>query len=324
MLQDDIFKITTDQEFEKVALQVFGYQHEHCAPYKEFCDYLAKSPANVKQLKDIPFLPIELFRTHRVLSDQKTAATVFGSSGTTASATSKHHVASLEVYQQSFIKGFEAVYGAIEHLVVIGLLPSYLERNDSSLVYMVDRLIAMSGRSMSGFYLDDYVGLNKTLERLELAKQPFVLFGVTFALLDFIKDFPQQLRYGAVIETGGMKGMRKEMIRSELHEVLSKGFGLQTIHSEYGMTELLSQAYATAHGIFHCPPWMRVFTRELNDPLQLIEGKTGGISIIDLANLYSCSFIATQDLGKKISSHSFEILGRFDHSDLRGCNLMVL
>lgn len=324
MLQEDIFNITTDQEFELVALQVFKYQYSHCAVYREFCDYLAKTPASVKQLSDVPFLPIELFRSHRVLSDQKQPEVVFGSSGTTGSITSKHYVANLELYKQSFVKGFEAVYGTVSKLAVIGLLPSYLERDDSSLVFMVDRLIQASGHPLSGFYLDDYQGLDKTLRQLEQSQQPFVLFGVTFALLDFIESYPQQLHYGSVIETGGMKGMRKELIREELHALLSKGFGLQNIHSEYGMTELLSQAYSTAHGIFHCPPWMRVLTRELNDPLQLVKGKTGGVSIIDLANLYSCSFIATQDLGKQISAHSFEILGRFDHSDLRGCNLMVL
>ena len=324
MLQERIFSITTDNEFDHVALQVFNYQYEHCAVYREFCDHLAKSPSTVKEVLDIPFLPIELFRTHKVLSDQMTAQIVFGSSGTTAATTSKHLVANLELYHQSFLKGFEAIYGPVSKLAIIGLLPTYLERDNSSLVYMVDHLIKASEHPLSGFYLDDYTGLDNTLAQLENAKQPFVLFGVTYALLDFIDAYPQQLHYGSVIETGGMKGMRKELIRSELHAILAKGFGLQQIHSEYGMTELLSQGYSTAQGIFHCPPWMRVLTREINDPLQLVTGKTGGVSIIDLANLYSCSFIATQDLGKQISAHSFEILGRFDHSDLRGCNLMVL
>ena len=324
MLQEAIFKITTDSEFDRVALQVFEYQFKHCQPYRDFCQYLGKTPLNVTNVATIPFMPIELFRSHKVLSDAHTEQIIFGSSGTTATTTSKHFVANIELYKQSFVQGFEAIYGATKKLAVIGLLPSYLEREDSSLVFMVNHLIKESKHSLSGFYLDDNAKLNQTLAQLEAAAQPFVLFGVTFALLDFIEAFPQQLQHGAVIETGGMKGMRKELIREELHAILSKGFGLDDIHSEYGMTELLSQAYATSKGIFHTPPWMRVLTRELNDPLTYVSGKTGGVSIIDLANLYSCSFIATQDLGKKISPKSFEILGRFDHSDLRGCNLMVL
>jgi hypothetical protein len=324
MLQEAIFNITTDREFDSVALQVFAYQFEHCQPYREFCQHLAKSPDNVTKVAAIPFMPIQLFRTHKVLAHGHKEKIIFGSSGTTATTTSKHYVTNLDLYKQSFVKGFEAVYGPIKNLAIIGLLPSYLEREDSSLVFMVDHLIKESKHALSGFYLDDYAKLNQTLAQLEAAAQPFVLFGVTFALLDFIEAFPQQLMHGAIVETGGMKGMRKELIREQLHAVLSKGFGLEAIHSEYGMTELLSQAYATSQGIFHSPPWMRVLTRELNDPFCFIEGKTGGVSIIDLANLYSCSFIATQDLGKKISPKSFEILGRFDHSDLRGCNLMVL
>ncbi len=324
MLQEAIFNITTDSEFDSVAMQVFEYQFTHCLPYRTFCKHLSKTPSNVTTVTEIPFIPIELFRSHKVISDIETTQIVFGSSGTTNANTSKHYVANLDLYKESLVRCFEAVYGPTKNLAIIGLLPSYLDREDSSLVYMVDHLIKKSTHGLSGFYLDEYNRLNQTLQQLEAANQPFVLFGVTFALLDFIEAFPQQLNYGAIIETGGMKGMRKELIREELHMTLSKGFGLQNIHSEYGMTELLSQAYSTSKGIFHSPQWMRVYTRELNDPLQFVSGKTGGISIIDLANLYSCSFIATQDLGRQISSKSFEILGRFDHSDLRGCNLMVL
>ena len=320
-----IFSISTAEEFEAAALEVFKYQYEKNEVYNRFCRLLNRNLKQVKSIKEIPFLPIGFFKTHPVISSKKAVEITFTSSGTTGSQTSKHMVIDLEVYKKSFQKGFEHFYGSIEEYTVLALLPSYLEREGSSLIYMTQDFIERSKNPESGFYLNDFSALKEKLVRLDQKGQKILLIGVSFALLDLVEQHQFQLKNTIVMETGGMKGRRKEMIRKELHQRLSNGFGVENIHSEYGMTELLSQAYSTGNGLFECPPWMKVLIRDPEDALQLLpQGKTGGLNIIDLANVNSCSFIATQDLGKKTAVGKLEILGRFDNSDLRGCNLMVL
>lgn len=322
---NSIFNIKNEAEFETMALKVFKFQFENNRVYRSFCDLLYKHPSGVKTLKDIPFLPIDFFKTRDVICKNQTIETVFTSSGTTGSLTSKHHVSNLNIYKESFRKGFSKFYGNIKDYTILALLPSYLEREGSSLVYMVNALISQSKSPDSGFYLNNLSELKHKLIRLDTEGKKVLLIGVSFALLDLVEQEKFQLKNTIIMETGGMKGRRKELIRTELHNILMKGFGVNTIHSEYGMTELLSQAYSKGHGIFNCPPWMKVLTRDTEDPLTLLDyGKAGGINIIDLANINSCAFIATQDLGRVYSDNSFEIIGRFDNSDIRGCNLMVL
>ena len=320
----DIFAISSQKQFEKIALKVFRFQYENNLVYQEFCNFLNTDPHKVKSLQQIPFLPIQFFKSHEVVSNTNPIQETFTSSGTTGMITSKHLVTDVNLYEESYRKGFSEFYGNIEDYVVLALLPSYLEREGSSLIYMVKDLIALSNHPESGFYLHNHDELIAKLITLDETGQNVILIGVTFALLDLIEKQQFQLKHTIIMETGGMKGKRKEMIREELHEQLCKGFGVSAIHSEYGMTELLSQAYSLGDGIFNCVPWMKVLTRDTNDPLSLLEGeKTGGINVIDLANINSCSFIATQDLGKIHPDGSFEVLGRFDQSDVRGCNLMV-
>lgn len=319
-----IFNIQSKEDFKRLSLDVFKYQFEHNKVYRSFCDLLYKHPSSVTNIKDIPYLPIQFFKSHKVLSSINPIEATFTSSGTTGQITSKHYVTDLELYMQSFQKGFRHFYGDIQDYVVLALLPSYLEREGSSLIYMVNDMIAASKHPESGFYLNDLETLKNTLIHLESQGKKTLLIGVSFALLDFVESYQLQLNNTIIMETGGMKGRRKELIRSELHSILREGFGVDHIHSEYGMTELLSQAYSKGDGIFKTPPWMKVLTRDPEDALTIqSNGKTGGINIIDLANINSCSFIATQDLGKTYEDDSFEILGRFDNSDIRGCNLMV-
>jgi len=321
----DIFTISGQKQFEKMALKVFRFQHEHNAVYRAFCDYLNTNVGAVKSLRQIPFLPIQFFKSHNVVSNNNPAQETFTSSGTTGMITSRHLVTDITLYEESYRKAFSEFYGNIEDYVVLALLPSYLEREGSSLIYMVKDLIEMTNNSDSGFYLNQYDALIQKLIALDNAGQNVILIGVTYALLDLIEKHQFKLQNTIIMETGGMKGKRREMIREELHEQLCKGFGVTAIHSEYGMTELLSQAYSLGEGIFECPPWMQVLIRDTEDALTYLDdGKTGGINVIDLANINSCAFIATQDLGKKQPNNSFEVLGRFDHSDIRGCNLMVL
>jgi phenylacetate-coenzyme A ligase PaaK-like adenylate-forming protein len=320
----DIFFISTLEEFNKKALQVFEYQYKNNTVYGKFCDLLHRTPREVNCVEKIPFLPIALFKSHKVISSEASAEVIFSSSGTTSAHTSKHFVTDLKVYEESFRRGFKHFYNKVEDYTVLALLPSYLERKGSSLIYMVQDLIEKSNNPASGFYLHDLDALVQKLKDLEEKGQKTLLIGVSFALLDLVERYNLNLKHTIVMETGGMKGRRKEMIRTELHEVLKKGLGVQVIHSEYGMTELLSQAYALKNGIFECPPWMKILIREPEDAMSLLpEGKSGGINVIDLANINSCSFIATQDLGKNLGGGKTEILGRFDHSDIRGCNLMV-
>jgi phenylacetate-coenzyme A ligase PaaK-like adenylate-forming protein len=322
--QQQIFTIQTRQQFADAALQVFKYQAQSCEVYKQFISSLNTNVKEATQLADIPFLPIELFKNHEVVSSTDEAQITFTSSGTTGMVTSSHLITDVSWYEQSFRRAFELFYGDIKNYCVLALLPAYLERAGSSLVYMANDMINRSNHPDSGFYLYNHQDLHQQLLRQQAAGTPTLLIGVTFALLDFVERYPINFPDLFVMETGGMKGRRKEMIREELHDILGKGFGASAIHSEYGMTELLSQAYSKGNGIFNCPPWMRIQTRDTNDPITGIDyGKTGGINVIDLANINSCSFIATQDLGKVYPDHSFEILGRFDNSDIRGCNLLI-
>jgi phenylacetate-coenzyme A ligase PaaK-like adenylate-forming protein len=325
LLTQDIFNISSYKQFEKIALKVFRYQYENNAVYRAFCNHLNTDKQAVKSLEQIPFLPIQFFKSHDVVSSLDPIEATFTSSGTTGSITSKHLVTDLSLYEQSYRLAFSNFYGNIEDYVVLALLPSYLEREGSSLVYMVNDLIALSNNENSGFYLHNYDELITKLIALDLSGQNVILIGVTYALLDLIEKQKFQLNNTIIMETGGMKGKRKEMIREELHAILCDGFGVSSIHSEYGMTELLSQAYSLGNGFFECPAWMHILIRDTEDALTYVQdGKTGGVNVIDLANINSCSFIATQDLGKKHPNTSFEIVGRFDHSDIRGCNLMVI
>jgi phenylacetate-coenzyme A ligase PaaK-like adenylate-forming protein len=323
-LQDTIFSIKTESDFESNALEVFQFQFENNPVYRSYCDLMCVHPSDIKSTSHIPFLPIEFFKTKKVVSTTNNSQIVFTSSGTTGSQVSKHYVADLKLYEKSFTQTFEHFYGSIEDYVILGLLPSYLEREGSSLIYMVDYFIQKSKFNESGFYLNQLDELAEMLNTLDQSGKKVLLIGVSFALLDLAEKYQFSLKNTIVMETGGMKGRRKELIRTELHNQLKQGFGVSTIHSEYGMTELLSQAYSKDYGIFNCPPWMKVFTRDTEDPLSIIYNQTGGINIIDLANINSCSFIATQDLGKVNNDGSFEVLGRFDNSDIRGCNLLVL
>jgi luxE family acyl-protein synthetase len=309
---------------EETALQMFRFQYEHNEVYHRFCSLLGRTPANVVSLTDIPFLPIEFFKTEKIYCADTPPEITFTSSGTTGSQTSRHFVKELSIYTESYRKGFELFYGDIEKYAVLALLPSYLERTGSSLITMVDDLIKRSKNPFSGFYLNEYDLLAERLTSLDRSGQQVLLIGVSFALLDLVEKHSFSLKNTIVMETGGMKGRRKELVREELHATLCKGFGVEAIHSEYGMTELLSQAYSAGKGIYRCVPWMKVLVRDTNDALSYLPiGKTGGLNIIDLANKYSCSFIATQDLGKLHNDDTFEVLGRFDNSDIRGCNLMV-
>jgi len=317
----DIFDISTSNEFITMALEVFKYQYHNCAVYNSYCKHLKVEVNQVNSIGAIPFLPISMFKSHQVCVNSEVFEKEFTSSGTTGSVTSSHFVKDVSIYETSFMNGFEKFYGKIDDYIVLGLLPSYLERDGSSLIYMVDHLIKASNHKASGFFLNDYKTLIQTIDRFKNDKK-ILLIGVSYALLDLAEDFMPDLSNCIVMETGGMKGKRKEMLKTELHAILKKGLNVNTIHSEYGMTELLSQAYAIEEGKFKTPPWMAVYTREYNDPFTFTTLKTGGLNIIDLANVYSCSFIATQDLGKKHSDY-FEVLGRFDNSDIRGCNLLV-
>ncbi|GAA4105087.1 acyl transferase [Mucilaginibacter panaciglaebae] len=322
--KQQVFSINSRAAFADTALQVFRHQAQQCAIYADFIAGLGIDAQTITTVEQIPFLPIEFFKGHHILSSEDEVQVTFTSSGTTGMITSSHYITDISWYEESFRKAFELFYGDIKGYTVLALLPSYLERQGSSLIYMAQDLITQSENPDSGFYLYNYDELAAKLAKQQKAGKPTLLIGVTFALLDFVEqykiNFPQLL----VMETGGMKGRRKEMIRQELHEALCKGFGVKAIHSEYGMTELLSQAYSKGEGIFACPPWMKVITRDTNDPLSLVtDGKAGGINVIDLANINSCSFIATKDLGKIYADDSFEVLGRFDNADVRGCNLLI-
>ncbi|MEX1189440.1 MAG: acyl transferase [Bacteroidia bacterium] len=323
-LRERIFLPHTQEEFINLSLEMFRFQSEANKVYASWLKALGCDPKQVKHLAEIPFLPIEFFKTHKVRSGILSCDNAFNSSGTTGLTTSTHYVLDISVYIESLLEGFRRVYGAPSDYIIIGLLPSYLERNDSSLVYMVNELMKCSGQVEKHFYLNDYVSLKKKLDQFSLEKKKVWLIGVSFALLEFAELKPATWEELIVIETGGMKGRRKEIIREELHSLIRESWQVNNIHSEYGMTELLSQAWLNKESRFNPPPWMQIRIRDANDPFHELEfGKAGGINIIDLANIDSCSFISTSDLGKKYEDGSFEVLGRFDNSDLRGCNLLA-
>ena len=325
VLEDRVFSLHTEAEFNCLALDIYAYQFAKNPVYRSFCETLKGRAFNPTEPSEIPYLPIRFFKSHQVYSGNQAVERVFESSGTGDTLRSKHYVHSEALYRRSFMKGFKSIYGRPSEYVILALLPSYLERQNASLVYMADALIQASGHPKSGFYLDDLSRLAELLQELNTKEKQVLLFGVSFALLDLAERYPMPLPLTTLIETGGMKGRRREWIRQELHAYLRDRFPGVTIHSEYGMTELLSQAYSQEAGRFVAPSWMKIEIREVEDPLSnCVSERTGGVNIMDLANLYSCSFIATDDLGRKYEDGSFEILGRFDHSDIRGCNLMVL
>ena len=328
MFTTDFFKkkifTLENKNFEAAALELFRYQSTANLIYAQYLQNLSVDIESITTIENIPFLPIELFKKHKILSGKGKIERTFSSSGTTGIQTSQHHLLDLQLYEQSFLKGFEVFYGNPQNYCILALLPAYLERQGSSLVYMAHHLIKRSQHPKSGFYLHNYGSLADTILQLEKNKQPTILLGVSFALWDLAEQYPIPLKHTILMETGGMKGRRKEVIREELHGIYQKAFQVQNIHSEYGMTELLSQAYSKGNGIFRCPPWMRILTREVIDPFQALPPKrTGLLNIIDLANIHSCAFLATSDLGKYFEDSSFEVLGRMDNSDNRGCNLLI-
>lgn len=324
MLEEKVFSITNTEQFEEVALEVFRYQVQNNHVYREYLELLKFDVNKVTHTCLIPFLPIQLFKTKKIHSAGRTPVLTFTSSGTTGAEISTHLIVNPVLYEKSFLTSFRMFYGNPEDYCILALLPSYLERQGSSLVYMVDRLIKKSNHSDGGFYLNEYKKLTETLNKLESQGQKVLLIGVTFALADLAEQCRMSLRNTVIMETGGMKGRRKEMIREELHSLLCNAFGVEAIHSEYGMTELLSQAYSKGKGIFKCPSWMKVSIRDPYDPFsQLPVGRNGAINVIDLANIYSCSFIQTDDLGRIYPDGSFEVLGRLEGSQIRGCNLLI-
>ena len=318
-----IFNISDDLDFKKHCLKIFNFQYNNNVVYREFCNLIYKNPAKINEVNEIPFLPISFFKTKKILSTNNYEK-VFYSSGTSQKIRSKHYISRIDLYEKSFLTNFIHNYGKPEEYNIIGLLPNYLENSNSSLIYMVEKLIKFSKSNNSGFYMRDFDKLSEKLIKLEKKKEKTILIGVSYALLDLISYKKFKLKNTIVMETGGMKGQRKEMVKSELHEKLKIGFGVSKIHSEYGMTELLSQAYSKCEGIFESPPWMKVVIRDINDAQNLNFNKTSGaINIIDLANINSCSFIATDDMGRYIDNSKFEVVGRIDNSDIRGCNLLI-
>ena len=316
-----IFNCTNDATFEKLALEIFDFQMENNLTYAAYAALILRGK-NPENINEIPFLPVEFFKTEQIICQGQAIEEIFLSSGTTGEQ-SKHLVSNIELYKSSYQKAFQLFYGDITDYCILALLPSYKEREGSSLIYMVDDLIKKSKHPQSNYYLNNYEELATTLKELESKKQKTILFGVTYALLDLAEVFPQKLDHIIIMETGGMKGQRKELLKEEIHSILKHSFATENIHSEYGMTELLSQGYSKGNNIFKTPPWMKILTRDVNDPLSIINNKTGGINVIDLANIYSCPFIATQDLGRAFDDGSFSVLGRFNNADVRGCNLLV-
>jgi len=327
---DDLnqFIFSSDTAFSIKAIEVFQFQYKYNEVYKRFVNSLNCTPSSLNAIEQIPFLPISIFKIHQVITTHFIPEKVFISSGTSGFANSQHFVKDLSLYERSFTLAFEQFYGSIKDYCVLGLLPSYLERQGSSLIYMVEKMMAASGHELNGLHLYDFKILAEKLKKLEALKQKTLLIGVTYALLDFAETFPMHLNNTIIMETGGMKGRKKELLRDEVHEKLKEAFTVDNIHSEYGMTELLSQAYAPSMGLFKTPEWMKILIREEDDPLKLsssvFKSLTGGINVIDLANIYSCSFIATDDMGKLNADETFEVLGRMDNSDIRGCSLLTL
>lgn len=324
-LKRQIFSIENEEAFEKIALQIFKYQSVENETYKDYLRLLGKKAEKIGHTAEIPFLPISFFKSTKIVSgNNPTTSLYFESSGTNQNSLSRHYVTDPEVYKQSLIIGFSSVYGKPQDYVFLALLPTYLDNPHSSLIYMMDQLMKQSNNSLSGYFKDNFNGLAKQIQVCKSQNKKIFLWGVTYALLSFADFFQDHLTNDDVLlETGGMKGKAKELVREELHSILKQKFGVNTIHSEYGMTELLSQAYSTDGILFHSPPWMRIYIRDIYDPFQMMsDTQTGAINVIDLANIHSCSFVATEDLGKKNKS-GFEVLGRIDYSDIRGCNLLI-
>jgi phenylacetate-coenzyme A ligase PaaK-like adenylate-forming protein len=320
----NFWEIRNKQDFDRLAIETFRFQADNNPVYRHYLELLSIDPMDRLKVSDIPFLPVEFFKSHRVVAGNRVEDAIFHSSGTTGMESSRHYVADIEFYVKSFVEGFRNFYGDPGDYCFLALLPSYLERGNSSLVFMMDRLIRMSRYPYSGFYLNELKKLHNTLIKTESLRIPVILLGVSYALLDLADRYSMELKYTTIVETGGMKGKRQELPKQELHRILTEAFGVAGIHSEYGMTELLSQAWSKGGGIFQPPPWMQVVIRDPYDPFSFFgKGRTGGINVIDLANRYSCSFIETQDLGRLHSGNSFEVIGRFDNSDIRGCNLLV-
>ncbi|MCB9225175.1 MAG: acyl transferase [Crocinitomicaceae bacterium] len=317
----EIFKINSEDQFLDLAIKTFDFQYKNNDIYRKYVDLSGRKPNVISSLEDIPFLPISFFKSHNVTCTEDEKALEFHSSGTTGQVRSRHLVADPTIYQLSFLKGFELFYGPINNYIILGLLPSYMENEHSSLIYMVDHLIQHSNDKDSGFFLNDFEHLLNIIEQRK-AEKKILLIGVSYALLDLAEKYQADLSGCIIMETGGMKGKRKELTKPELHKILKKGLNVDHIHSEYGMTELLSQGYSMENQLFQTPPWMKILIRQYNDPFSYASIKSGGINVIDLANIYSCSFIATQDLGKQ-TPQGFEVLGRFDDADLRGCNLLI-
>lgn len=325
---DKIFSVTA-AGFESLALEIFHFQYQYNSIYQQYTDALGIVPADVQSINQIPFLPIRFFKSHTVKTGEFVPTAIFESSGTTGTINSQHFVKDTALYTESFSHGFRQFYGNVEEYCILGLLPSYLERQNSSLVYMVNELIGQSHHPNSGFYLDEFDKLYQVLQKLEESRQKVLLIGVTFGLLDFAEKYALSLQNTIVMETGGMKGRRKEMLRQEVHDLLKQSFKLPVIHSEYGMTELLSQAYSIGEGMFKSPAWMKIVMRDEEDPLTIKKTQgtksiTGAVNVIDLANIHSCCFIATDDAGRLYPDDSFEIIGRMDNSDIRGCSLMAV
>jgi phenylacetate-coenzyme A ligase PaaK-like adenylate-forming protein len=319
-----IFSITTPAEFEQLCLDTFRRQAQACEPYGRYLSYLGVQAGDVSSAAQIPFLPIEFFKTERVVCGSAEAQVTFVSSGTTGAETSRHHITDVRLYEESFLRGFERAYGAAQKYCILALLPGYAERQGSSLAYMVERLVEQSAHPQGGFFLHSYEALAARLALLQRQRQPAIIIGVSFALLELAERYTFRFPELIVMETGGMKGRRRELPREELHQILCSSFGVDAIHSEYGMTELLSQVYSSGGGRFFTPPWMRVTLRDLHNPFAPAAAATsGGINVIDLANQNSCSFIETQDLGRVSANGSFEVLGRIDHSLARGCNMLA-
>ena len=319
-----IFELQTGPDFDQVALEIFHFQYRQNEIYRKYADAVGGTPGKVLHHSQIPFLPVSFFKSHTVITGNDLPEKIFLSSGTTGKERSRHGVTDLAIYRESLRKGFSRFYGSVREYDIFALTSDPFQNPDSSLIFMIQDWIAESGSEISGFYLDRQELLADRLMKRRIAGRKPLLIGLSYALLDFAKKFPVALPEAIIMETGGMKGRRKEMVREELHAFLLERFGCRFVHSEYGMTELLSQAYSKGEGRFEAPPWMKVLIRDPNDPLELLpHGKTGGINIIDLANFNSCSFVAVQDIGRINDDGTFEVLGRFDFSDLRGCSLMI-
>jgi hypothetical protein len=324
-LTEEIFSVTDSQSFEAAALEIFRLQAAECPVYREYLKLLGTDAGTISDIFSVPFMPVSFYRDHNVFTGDGSPERVFTSSGTAGMRRSHHSVRSLALYDQSLERTFRLFYGDPSGYAIMGLLPSYLEREGSSLIYMVNRLMTLSGNSFGGFFLDEHGALMKAVDSARLSGLRVLLIGVTFALLDMAESHPADLSDAIIMETGGMKGRRREMIRDEVHEIIMEAFRVTSVHSEYGMTELLSQAYSAGEGLFRSPPWMKVLIRDSHDPMTHSDaaGTAGGISVIDLANIWSCSFLATSDLGRMREGGLFEVQGRFDEADLRGCNLLV-